>query len=64
MFYATTWTTPPALTGSTVSGPVYSYYLDPVTRFRLVPTSYNAEDDAFYSGWNGSSLSGLIVTRG
>jgi hypothetical protein len=64
MFYATTWTTQPALTGTTGSGSVYSYYLDPTTRFRFVPNTYAASGDAFYSGWNGSSLSGLIVSRG
>lgn len=63
-FYTTTWTTPPTLIGATVSGSVFSYLLDSTTRYRFVPNVYNAAQDSFYSSWDGSSLSGLIVSRG
>lgn len=63
-FFAANWTSQPSLVGSTASGDVYSYVFNGVTRYRLVPSSYNPTQDAFYSGWDGSSLSGLIVKRG
>jgi hypothetical protein len=64
IYYATTWTSPPSFIGTITGGHVYSYILDGVIRYRLVPIPYNAEDDAFYSRFSSPTLSGLIVTRG
>jgi len=63
-YFATTWTTAPSQVGTTASGAVFSYVLNGVTRYRLVPTTYAAASDAFYSGWDGTTLTGLIVARG
>ena len=63
-YYATNWTTAPSLAGSTAAGDVYAYTLSGTTRYRLVPTTYSAAQDAFYSTFSGGVLSGLIVTRG
>lgn len=61
---ATSWTTPPTLAATIVAGAVYAYTLDGVTRYRLVPSPYDAALDAFYTTFAGSVLSGLITTRG
>lgn len=62
--YVTSWDTQPSQVGTTVSGVVYSYVLDATTRYRFVPNTYNPAQDAFYSGWDGATLSGLIAARG
>jgi hypothetical protein len=62
--YATNWSTPPVLVGSTPAGDVYSYTLDGVTRYRFVPAMYDPALDAFYSNFSGGVLSGMIVSRG
>jgi hypothetical protein len=64
MFFVTTWTTPPTQVGTTASGIVFEYVFGGVTRYRFVPNSYDATLDAFYSGWDGTELTGLIVARG
>lgn len=63
-YYATNWTEQPALLATIASGNVYSYTLRGITRYRLVPSPFLAANDVFYSSWNGSALSGLIVARG
>lgn len=63
-FYAANWSTPPTQVSTTAAGAVYSYVLDGVTRYRLVPAVYDPTDDAFYSTFTGGVLSGLIVSRG
>lgn len=63
-FLVTKWTSTPQLVGTTAAGTVYSYVLGPVTRYRLVPSTYSAAQDAFYSNFSGGVLSGLICTRG
>lgn len=61
---AAEWSVAPAEIGSTAAGAVWQYVAGDVTRFRLVPDPYNATGDAFYTGWDGAALSGLIVSRG
>lgn len=61
---ATSWTTPPTLSAPIAAGAVYAYTLDATTRYRLVPSPYDAALDAFYTTFSGGILSGLIVTRG
>lgn len=63
-YLACNWTTAPAQVGTVASGDVYSYTLGAVTRYRLVPSTYSAAQDAFYSTFSGGVLSGLITTRG
>ncbi len=62
--YASNWDSqsPPTLIGSTAAGDVYQYTYSNGTRYRLVPTDGTSED-AFYTTWNGSALSGLVVER-
>lgn len=61
---ATTWSTAPTLNTAITGGDVYNYTLNGVTRYRFVPTTYDATQDAFYSEFSNPTLSGLIVTRG
>lgn len=63
-FLVTNWSSQPSQIGTTAQGSVFSYTLNGVTRYRLVPTSYVANQDIFYSNWDGSSLSNPIVARG
>ncbi len=63
-FYATNWTTEPTFVENITGGAVYSYTLDAVTRYRFVPSPYDAALDAFYTSYSSPTLSGLIVTRG
>lgn len=56
--YASVPTGPTNVTG----GKVYTYtYTGPTTRYRFIAN--DGSIDAFYSGFNGSSVSGLIVTK-
>ncbi len=64
VFYATTWSTEPTLNTSIAGGDVYDYTLDGTTRYRFVPSTYDATEDAFYSTFSGGLLTGLIVARG
>jgi hypothetical protein len=61
---ATSWTTPPTLAATIAAGQVYAYPLGGTTRYRLVPSPYDAADDAFYTTFAGGILSGLIAARG
>jgi hypothetical protein len=66
-FLASNWTTQPALAGqatSPVAGDVYSYTWGGTTRYRLVPSTYSAAQDAFYTTFSASTCSGLIIARG
>jgi hypothetical protein len=63
-YFTATWSVEPTQVGSTVSGVVFEYELNGTSRFRLVPDPYDATNDAFYSGWDGTTLTGLIVARG
>lgn len=45
------------------TGAVFEYILSGVTHYRFVPDPYDASGDAFYSGFDGSAVSGLIVAR-
>lgn len=58
------WDAPPTLNATISSGDVYNYTLGGVTRYRLVPEPYVAANDAFYTGFDGTTLSGLIAARG
>jgi hypothetical protein len=62
-YYATKWDTAPTQAGTVAAGAVWAYVLGGVTRYRLVPSPYDATDDAFYSTFSGGSLSGLITSR-
>lgn len=63
-YYATNWSVAPTLNSSITGGDVYNYTLNGVTRYRFVPTTYDANQDAFYTTFSGGVLSGIIVTRG
>ena len=63
-YYVSNWSVEPAQVGTVAAGAVWSYTLGGVTRFRLVPTTYSASQDAFYTTFSGGVLSGFIVSRG
>lgn len=63
-YYATTWTVEPSLNTAITGGEVYNYTLNGTTRYRFVPTTYDATQDAFYTTFSNPTLSGLIVARG
>jgi len=63
-FLATTWSVEPTLNMSISGGDVYDYTLDGTTRYRFVPTIYDATEDAFYTTFGGGLLTDLIVSRG
>lgn len=60
---STRWDTEPTLDTTISEGDVYTYVLDGVTRYRLVPDPYTAENDAFYTTFSGGVLSDLITKR-
>ena len=62
--YLDHWDVEPIQISTTSSGTVFGYTLGGVTRYRLIPNPYDATQDAFYSDWDGTALSGLIITRG
>lgn len=57
----------PTLVGSAtspVAGEVWEYNYKDTTYYRLVPTTYSFDEDAFYTTYNGTdTLSGLVVRR-
>lgn len=53
-----------AATVSGQPGAVRSHTSGGVTVFRFIPAPYAAGLDGFYSGFDGTTLSGLIVSRG
>jgi len=63
--YATRWDTAPTLNKAITGGQVFNYTLNGTTRFRFVPTTYDSNLDAFYSGFNNTTdvLSGLLAKR-
>ena len=63
-YLSSNWTTAPVQVGTTAAGAVYSYTLSETTRYRLVPSIYAAAQDAFYSNWDGTNLTGFIISRG
>jgi len=63
-FLATTWTTEPTFVEAITGGSVYSYTLDGTTRYRFVPSTYDATEDAFYTTFTSPTLSGLLIARG
>lgn len=63
-YLAANWSATPSQIGTTGAGSVYSYTLDGVTRYRLVPATYDSSLDTFYGGWDGSVLSAPLVSRG
>ena len=63
-YYVSTWSTSPTLNTTLTSGEVFNYNLKGVIKYRFVPTIYNPTQDAFYSNFDGLTLTGLIITRG
>lgn len=65
---ATRWSSPPVSIGTAsvngAPGSVISYTSEGVTRFRFVPTIYDAALDGFYASFTDGVLGGLIVSRG
>jgi len=58
------WSSEPVLNATIAGGDVYDYELDGVTRYRFVPNPYDSTQDAFYSDFDGTNLTNLIVARG
>ena len=52
----------PVLAATIASGEVYSYVYGATTLYRHIPTA-NPYGDAFYSNFDGTNLSGLVVSR-
>lgn len=63
-FLAINWDSSPVVNASITGGVVWTYIYNSVTRYRFVPTTYDASEDAFYTTFSSPTLSGLIVTRG
>ena len=63
-YYLLNWSVEPSLNTSLANGDVYDYALNGTTRYRFVPNTYDSTQDAFYSAFDGTNLSGLITTRG
>lgn len=63
-YFITMWSVPPIFVESIAGGDVYMYDLEGIIRYRLVPSPYIAEDDAFYTNFIDLILSGHIVSRG
>lgn len=58
------WSSEPTLNATIATGEVYDYTLGGVTRYRFVPIPYDPTQDAFYEGFDGTTLTNLITTRG
>lgn len=63
-YLAANWSVEPTELATISEGVVWEYTLDSTTRYRLVPTPYDATEDAFYADFDGTNLTNLIVTRG
>jgi hypothetical protein len=63
---ASNWDVAPTLNKNIIGGSVYNYTLNGITRYRFVPSTYAAIDDAFYENFDNSLdiLSDIIVQRG
>lgn len=63
--YVTNWASEPTLAGVTTGGDdVWEYTYNNGTLYRLVPAQGSSEVDGFYSSWNGTDVSDLVVNRG
>ena len=62
--YATQWSITPTLIETTSEGSILSYMSGGVNKYRFVPSPYVPVEDAFYSEWDGSFLTGLLARRG
>jgi len=58
------WSAPPSLVATIAAGQVWAYLLAGVTRYRLIPSPYVAANDAFYTNFDGTTLSNPIIARG
>lgn len=58
------WTTEPILNAAITGGEVYTYVYGATTYYRFVPTPYTSAQDQFFSGFDGTNLTGLVATRG
>ena len=58
------WSVIPTLNTAITGGDVYNYELNGTLRYRFVPTTYTPTQDAFYTSFNGTSVTGLITKRG
>lgn len=58
------WSVIPTLNAAITGGDVYNYELNGTLRYRFVPTTYTPTQDAFYTSFNGTSVTGLITKRG
>jgi hypothetical protein len=63
-YLATNWSVEPTLNTTLAGGEVLNYTLNGTTRYRFVPTTYDPTQDAFYAGFNGTTLTNLIAKRG
>lgn len=63
IYYVSTWDIPPEFIENVTGGAVYRYTQDATIRYRFVPSPYVPSQDAFYSTYNNSTLSGLIISR-
>jgi hypothetical protein len=57
------WKEPPVFLQTIAAGKVYQYTYNAGLKYRLVPSPYNASEDAFYATLSGGSLSGKICQR-
>jgi hypothetical protein len=58
------WSVIPTLNAAITGGDVYNYELNGTLRYRFVPSTYTPTQDAFYTSFNGTSVTGLITKRG
>lgn len=63
-YYVANWSTTPTQVATIGAGTVWSYTLNSTTRYRLVPSPYDPEQDAFYATFSNPTLGSLIVRRG
>lgn len=63
-FYATMWDSAPTFNATIAAGNVFNYTYNGVTRYRLVPSTYDPSSDAFYGAFDGTNLTSLLVARG
>ena len=63
-FLVAKWSVEPTELATSASGVVWEYTLENTTRYRLVPTPYDPTQDAFFEGFDGTTLTNLITTRG
>jgi hypothetical protein len=65
---SSSWSTPPSLVSQTVNTSIFEYrYLNNGAvrvLYRTVPLVYSASGDAFYMNFDGTSVTGLVATRG